>query len=106
MAITGSKRRIVAPRSSTITTRTFMRYSCQIIIRKDVPRKDGTCLLCLQAFINGKRVVIQLDLRATPEEFDERERLFKTDHPDATDNNIILRNAIGKANEIFKRARL
>lgn len=40
----------------------MFKFSSKLILRTDVPKKDGTCLLCLQVFINGKRIVESLSI--------------------------------------------
>ncbi|WP_168194020.1 site-specific integrase [Pontibacter sp. SGAir0037] len=84
------------------------RYSAKIKIRKDSIRRDGTALLYLQVIINSKPDKINLNLYWPPEKFSEKELCLERNKADtdANDYNIILRDAVSKANEIFKLYRL
>ncbi|MFA9220289.1 MAG: tyrosine-type recombinase/integrase [Sediminibacterium sp.] len=88
------------------------RYTCKIIQRIDIPRKDGTCLLSLQAFINKKRIVIPLSLYASPAEWDDQQQkiIFKKksllSKKEVDDYNLILANSKAKASDIFVHHRL
>lgn len=87
-------------------------YTARIIIRKDIPRQDGTCLLSLQCFINKKRVVIALNQHVFPEQLHSSKqgafiRPAKGQTKKAVhDLNIELANALAKASDIFTEHRL
>ncbi len=88
------------------------RYTAKVILRKDIPRKDGTCLLSLQAFVNKKRVVIPLNIYVRPEEFVEADTkvLYKkggtVEKKDVDDYNLILGDAKARASDIFMSHRI
>ena len=89
------------------------RYSCKIILRKERPRLDGKCSLNLQAFINGKRKVIPLNIVVHPDEYNQENskiliigKLTKQQKQDIYDQNMIIQNCKSKAGNIFTRARL
>ena len=81
--------------------------SYKIIIRDDVIRQDGTALVCLQAFINKKRVVISLQLYVKPANFDKASQEIVSDktgsisRKDLEGLNLIIGKAKAKANDIF-----
>lgn len=80
------------------------RYSCKIIIRDDAPKKDGTCALSLQAFINGKRIVLPTGINVDPKHFskvDRKIRFPKNLKQVETDYNLILSDCEARANRIF-----
>ena len=81
--------------------------SYKIIIRDDVLRQDGTALVCLQAFINKKRVVISLQIYVKPVNFDKASQSIVSDksgsisRKDLEGLNLIIGRAKAKANDIF-----
>lgn len=79
----------------------------RIILRKERVNKDGTSPLALKVNIpNQKAVVIGLGgLRARPGEFTARGQI-KGSSDQARDQNLVLQQALGKANDILVRARL
>ena len=82
------------------------RYTCNVFLRKDAKRKDGTCPLILDVHINGLRHKAPLYIYVTEDLFNEDERLINPSHPEANDYNMMIRDAVSKANDIFKRYRL
>ena len=82
------------------------KFSYKIILRKDQPNKvTGACPLSLQCFINGERKVFSLNLKVTPEQWDEaKQRVVK--HPNADDYNIIIDSELSKATEIVRDYRI
>lgn len=83
-----------------------MRCSCNIIIRNDAKRKDGTCLICLQAFIESKRVVINLGIYCLESEFDKKSGKIRQGKKNANDYNLLIGQAEARANKIFIDYRL
>ncbi len=82
-------------------------------MRTDIPRKDGSCEISLQSFINKKRKVIGLNIFLLQEEFDKQNQkvvfikngmMLKKE--DADDYNLILRSHLAKANSIIMDARV
>ena len=84
----------------------------KFIIRKDIPRRDGTCLLAIQAFINKKRVVIPLSIYVREENWDlkgEKVIAGKNGYmikKDIDSYNMILGQARTKVNDLFINSRL
>lgn len=83
--------------------------SCSVKVRlDDYVRQDGTCLIYIQVIIRRQTIKVQVDLRWPRDKFDPIDyckKRFKND-PDCNDYNIIIRDTVGKINEIFKYYRL
>lgn len=79
----------------------------KIILRKDVPRKDGTCLLCLQCFIDKKRVVLNLNIAIHPDHWLEREQRIDPvaygNRKKADSLQRIIDDALARATDISTR---
>ncbi len=82
-------------------------------MRTDIPRKDGTCELSLQAFVNTKRKLVGLDVFFFPEEFDKDEQRVVyikgksiENKRKADDYNLLLQKKLAKASDIFMHHRL
>jgi site-specific recombinase XerD len=75
---------------------------------EDYVRADGTSLIYIQVIIRRKPLKIQVDLRWPREKFDSLKYCKKRykDDPDSNDYNIIIRDTVGRINEIFKYYRL
>ncbi len=79
--------------------------SYQIILRKELfSKKKNTAPLALQAFINGKRIVISLNLYIPLDNWDSENK--KVIGKEFHDFNLILEKSRAKANEIIIDARL
>jgi len=81
------------------------RHTFKIILRKDFIRKDGSCALVAQVFLNGKRKRLQLGVGVKPAEFDsKKQRVKMKDKNQEQKINAILQKAAAKANDIFVNA--
>lgn len=85
-----------------------MSYSVKAKIRTDRIKKDGYAPIYLQVIINRVPKKISLDLEWPAIKFDEKSLCKKRekDDTDYNDYNIIIRDALGRVNEIFKYYRL
>lgn len=85
-----------------------MGYSAKIKIDKAYGRQDGACAIFMQVIIDRKKKRIDLDLKWPPNKFDEASfcRPRSANDEDYTDYNIIIRDALAKANKIHKTYRL
>ena len=77
----------------------------KVILRTDIPKKDGTCLVCLQSFINKKRVVIPLGIYLRPSQFTKAkaEPGGLLDKKTAILYNRIIEDARARATDISTR---
>lgn len=85
------------------------RYSFKVILRKERPRKDGYCPLSLQAFINGRKKVISLNINVDPALWDENAQ--RCSYPkkgnaksksEIDDLNMMISSAVEKATRITR----
>lgn len=85
-----------------------MSYSAKIKIDKEYPRQDGTSAIFMQVIIHRKKARVDLDLKWPADKFDESNycKPRRKDDDDVQDFNIIIRDALAKANRIHKTYRL
>jgi integrase/recombinase XerD len=86
-----------------------MSYSCKIYFRRDYVKKDGNCAIYLQVIINRIKKAFPLDLFWPPEYCSDGQDLClsRTRSDDDTDDmNMMLRDKLSRANDIFKYYRL
>lgn len=86
-----------------------MAYSAKIRLNKQRTKLDGTQTVYMQVIINRNKIMIPLDISWDPGHFDEKEKYCKKgtkNDEHAEDYNLIIGNAMGKANEIFTRHKL
>lgn len=86
-----------------------MGYSTKIYFRKDAIRQNGTCAIYLQVIIDRKKKLIPLQLYWPADFCQDNQSLClprKKDDPDVDDYNLILKDSLAKATEIFKLFRL
>lgn len=85
-------------------------FSSKIILRKDVPRKDGTILVCLQCFVQKKRVVIPLNIHIRADCWIDADQRIDAkrlkDAKLAANYQLIIENARSRAIEIVTRYHL
>lgn len=83
-------------------------YSVAVKIRKDATNKNGTASIYLQVILNAKVARIGLGLSWPPNRFDLEKLCLKRNRDDkeASDYNMILRETVAKANDIFTTYRL
>jgi integrase/recombinase XerD len=85
------------------------RFSSSIMIRKDAPRKDGRCLICLRVFIDGVRYIHPLDIAVMPEQFTDKQKCivydksFGLSKTEIDNYNLIIEAARNKASSINTR---
>lgn len=85
------------PKQVTMNTVTH-----KVIIRDDAIRKDGTCLIALRVFINGKKVMLSLGRYILPKHWDtENRKAIKA--KDARETNLIIDHACSKVSGIAAR---
>lgn len=83
-----------------------MNRSFKIIINKSYVRKDLKSAVVLQVIINSSVKKIPLKVYWYPEHFDERCLDVPGEERQAYDNNLIISDALAKANEILIQYRL
>lgn len=87
----------------------FMRYSSKVRIRKDYSNKDGRSSIYLQVIINRKPYKIDLTVTWPQKKFDSVKGLCRPlSRTDKTyqDCNLVINQALAKANEVFIHFRL
>jgi integrase/recombinase XerD len=83
--------------------------SIKVIINVSRLKKDGTAALYLRVIINRESIKIPLKISWPPLKWDSKKQLCKPrslDDKAANDNNLLIRDAIAKANEILITYRL
>ncbi|SEE29127.1 Site-specific recombinase XerD [Tenacibaculum sp. MAR_2010_89] len=93
-----------SPLNSPIKMSGTLRY--KIAMKKDYVRKDGTCALYIQLFLDGKRKKIPLDIFVQPKMFDERKQLIKGTSQTVKDYNLYINKKKADINKIAVRYRL
>lgn len=86
--------------------RAFSSISAKAVLRKDYMRKDGTCAIVLQVYVDKARVRQQLGVHALPRNWHVDRMEVHARDPQAEDKNMIIRAALGKCSEIATRCRL
>jgi site-specific recombinase XerD len=82
------------------------------MMRRDRPRKDGTCSVCIQSFKAGNRLIIPLDIWVKPESFstDLQKIIYVKEgalsREKVADYNLVLNHLKTKVHDIQIRARL
>ncbi|MBW1297833.1 site-specific integrase [Aquimarina litoralis] len=72
----------------------------KIIIKSDHIRKDNTCALYLQLYLNGKRKRIPLKLYVPLNHFDKNKQRVNKKSPNFKDYNLIIEKHLADLNEI------
>ena len=94
-----------------IVSQMVHRYSIKIKLRKESPRKDGTVPVQLQAIINRKRCVVQLNINCMIDEFDENTERIKYDKKKdpkgllSSEANYTIDQARVRAQQVFNKYR-
>lgn len=85
-----------------------MSTSCKPVINNRYIKKDGTSAVYLRIIINGRCREIKLDIHWPVNKWDESNFCLPLSKQDTTyhDNNILIRSAVSKANDIFIYFRL
>ncbi|QHV97933.1 site-specific integrase [Spirosoma endbachense] len=86
-----------------------MKTSIKVIIKDDYIKKDGTCPLYLQVFIEKKMTRFPLNINWPPDYFDKTSgKLKPRSNPDKefNDYQLIINSQVGRVNEIFLHYRL
>lgn len=86
-----------------------MGYSTKIYFRKDYVKQDGTCSIYLQVIIDRSKKAIALGLDWPVQLCEDSQTLCRPKSKnctDADDMNILLRDKLGQANDIFKYYRM
>lgn len=86
-----------------------MGYSTKIYFRKDYIKENGTCAIYLQIIIDRKKKLIPLQIYWPADKCDDTQRLCLPRHKgdkEVDDINVILRDNVSRANEIFRTFRL
>ncbi len=86
-----------------------MGYSTKVYFRKDYIRKDGTCAIYLQVIIDRKIRLLPLELYWPPQFCEDSQKLCTprfAEDPEVDDMNVILRDRVSRANDIFKYYRM
>ncbi|MBE7684590.1 tyrosine-type recombinase/integrase [Tenacibaculum piscium] len=82
------------------------KLSCKIKAKTDYIRKDGTCALYIQVFIDGQRKRIPLEISINPRLFDDKKQLVKGSSQLSKDYNLIIGKKLGDINKIAVSYRL
>ncbi|WP_299431628.1 site-specific integrase [uncultured Aquimarina sp.] len=72
----------------------------KIIIKKDQVKKNGTCAIYLQMFLNGNRKRISLQLYVPVAHFDGKKQRVSKKNPYYVDYNLIIERKLAAINEI------
>jgi hypothetical protein len=85
-----------------------MGYSAKIKIDSKRPKKDKTCMIFLQVIINRQKVKLDLGISWPANKFHVSDycRPRHRNDEDVEEYNVIIRNALSKANSIHKRSLL
>ncbi len=78
----------------------------KVILKKDFVRKDGTCALYVQVFLNKEKKLFPLALSVKPSDFDEVNRCVKKTHPFAKDYNLLIDQKLAQIHTIEVNHRL
>lgn len=78
----------------------------KIVLKKDYIRKDGTCAIYLQIFLDKKRKRLPLNIYVKPKDFDEKKQIVKGKSQLAKDYNLIIGKKIADINNIAVSYRL
>lgn len=82
-------------------------YSAKIEFRKDIiSGKTGLAPFALRVSINSVRFRISIDEKVTIDQWNFEKGEVRKNHPQYNDINIVLRDAVARANEIFREYRL
>lgn len=81
-----------------------MAFSAKICLAGHV-KMDGTCMVYLQVIIDGQRGTVPLGFYLSQKDFDKKSGRVKSSHPNASDFQDEMNNAITKANAIASRYR-
>jgi len=86
------------------------RYTAKIHLRKDIPRKDGTCPICIKIRINGAiPKPYMTDEYIRPEFWDEINRRVKLPpslYQKQEEMNDVIKSRLERAEKIFRNARM
>jgi integrase/recombinase XerD len=91
---------------------THLKYSVKVVPRKELLKADNTAPLYLQSFIDGKRIVIFLNISVPVDCFCAKNQIVLANKTkgiskqQAYDYNLLINQARGKANNIFTEFRL
>lgn len=88
------------------TEKPYSRISARVVMRNSYTRQDGTRLLYFQAFIDGARYKIPLDIACLPAHWHPDKMEVHSRDPEASDKNIMISRSLSRANEIAVRCRL
>lgn len=78
-----------------------MNAYAKIIIRQDFTKKDGTHPIYLRVTINRKPKYLNLKISVKPNFWDSKRLLVKKDYPNSFKINLIIQNAVQRAEKIF-----
>lgn len=78
----------------------------KVILKKDFVRKDGTCALYIQVFLNKEKKLFPLALSVKPSEFDDVKRRIKKNHPFSVDYNLLIEQKLSQIHAIEVNHRL
>lgn len=75
-------------------------FTHKIIQKSNFVKKDGTCALYLQVFINKSRKQIPLQVFVAPKHFDKSKQRVKKSCANSADLNLIIENTLAAVNDI------
>lgn len=82
------------------------KLTSKIVIKDDRIRKDGTCTLYLQVFLNGIKKKLPINISVCPDNFDKIKQRVKPKTPFANDYNLIIEKSLADINKIEINYRL
>lgn len=85
------------------------RYTAKIILRKEIPRKDGTCPICIKVRINGAiPKPFMTDEYVLPSNWDETNKRVKINGNYELQEQIndVIKSRLERAEKIFRNARM
>lgn len=77
-----------------------------IRLQKYAPRQDGSQALYLQIYLQRKKLWLPLDLHVLYSDWDAQRERIRASHPQAEEINMLIGQALSRANEILIEARL
>ena len=86
----------------------FVKLTKKVRMNTAYVRKDGTCALQLQVYLDGRQapVRIPLNLHVAPKDWDDARQRIRDRHPDSVDYQQMIQEAINRTHDLYKMYRL
>jgi integrase len=82
------------------------KLTTKVKLKRDYVRKDGTCAIFIQVFLDKERKRIPLDISVKPKEFDDKKQRVKGNSQIAKDYNLLIGQKLSDINKIAVNYRL